>query len=502
MKHIDLLFQENAGKISEDYLADMGLDHIKNILEPELCASFLNVISSPIKCREKISERQNILKDFLEHPGLALTIKKICVEIQQNKCTSTHTDKRDKLKDFKTVLERSMNVSGELLKHLQHRQFCSETLKDLRNQLDCASQTDSIQHRIAELINASVSNNYTLGIEYGSGFKFRGANIYSNKTDKNNNSGNNDGANMTTNIFKLIKNNLKSNSPAQKEPSGFYYPSNYIIEAEIVEIMDKIPMYTGMIITDLNRHILNFCSSLAKQLNFYIACIEIIKYLEGNNIQSVFPEFYNENNKNVDEIHAEALLDFGLIINEKEHIVANDFSDSSGAYYLISGENQGGKTTFLKSLGIAQLFAQSGMKVSAAQYICPVFNNFFSHFPKDEDEDLNYGKLAEELTRIRQSSQLIADNSLALFNESFATTTEIEGYEIACDILRAFSHTNTKIFFVTHNLPLLKKRSELSLSNGVEIKSLVVNGRTYKIIEGEPRESLDTIDFLERLKFA
>jgi len=495
MKTIDLLFSEHAGKVSEDYLADMGLEHIKNILEPELCASFFGVISAPLKNREKILERQNILKDFAEYPGLALSMKKICIEIQQNKCASTHSDLRDKLKDFKMVLERSMSGAEELLKHLKHRNFSSQTLKELCNQLDCGAQVASIQERISKLISASVGGNCVLGIEYGSGFKFRWANIYSGNINNASNGTENDGgANASANIFKLIKNNITSKAPAKKEPTGFYYPNNYILENQIKEISGKTLKYVGMIIDDLNRHILNFCSSLARQLNFYIACLEIMNYLDVKNIPTVYPEFREDDSGR--QISAQDILDFGLIINGGENIVANNFNDAGGAYYLISGENQGGKTTFLKSIGIAQLFAQVGMKVPAVKYSCPVFNNFFSHFPKDEDEDLNFGKLAEELTRINQAATMIADNSLTLFNESFATTTESEGFEIACDILRAFSETSAKIFLVTHNYPLLKERGELNLANGIKIKSLIADGRTYKIIEGEPKENLDTVDII------
>jgi DNA mismatch repair ATPase MutS len=155
------------------------------------------------------------------------------------------------------------------------------------------------------------------------------------------------------------------------------------------------------------------------------------------------------------------------------------------------------------------LFAQAGLKVPAEEYKCPVFNNFFSHFPKDEDEDLNFGKLAEELTRIKKAMPMITDNALVLFNESFATTTETEGFEIASDILRAVHEYETppKILFVTHSYQLLKKRHEVSkmLSHGTKIKSLIVSegksatDRTYKIIEGEPQENINTIGFFDYL---
>jgi len=134
-----------------------------------------------------------------------------------------------------------------------------------------------------------------------------------------------------------------------------------------------------------------------------------------------------------------------------------------------------------------------------------VFGNLFSHFPKDEDEDLNFGKLAEELTRIKKSLPQIADNALVLLNESFATTTETEGFDLASDILRALSETKSKVLFVTHNYLLLKNRREVcgSFANGVKLMSLIVaegespSERTYRIVEGEPGETIHTVDFLD-----
>ena len=95
MKNIDLLFFDNnnyqpadTGNINDFYISDMGLEHIKHLevfFNPEMYDIFINTISKPLTNYEKITERQNILKDFIEFPGIAQKIKSICDEIQKNK---------------------------------------------------------------------------------------------------------------------------------------------------------------------------------------------------------------------------------------------------------------------------------------------------------------------------------------------------------------------------------------------------------------------------------
>ncbi|MCL1857647.1 MAG: hypothetical protein FWF92_00220 [Oscillospiraceae bacterium] len=519
MKNIDLLYFDNknnnyqpadAGRVNDLFISDMGIEHIKNLegfFGSETYNIFINTISVPLTDAEKIKERQNILKDFMEYPGIAQKMKSICDEIKINKCQSPETDAKQRMIDFRNILYSSMDVSHELAKQLTHRDFQSDSLKDLRNQLDCREKTEKVKERINAIVDLCLNDNLVLNIEYGSGFKFKNAYIYSGE--------NNNKQEIKENaILKFFQNRI----PKQKEiVSGFYYNENFLVAEEVEGEKGIIPLiapYFVSVISNLNRHILNFCASLSKHLSFYIACIEIVKFMENNNIKTVYPEFHGGEKG----INAKNLYDFGLLLpkpdqenNNINSVTPNDFDDSGNNIYLISGANQGGKTTFLKSIGIAQLFAQAGLKIPAEEYKCPVFNNFFSHFPKDEDEALNFGKLAEELTRLKKDMPIITDNALVLLNESFATTTETEGFEIAADMLKAVSASETppKILFVTHNYQLLKKRHEIGrlLERETKIKSLIVSegknttDRTYKIIEGEPQENINTAGFLNNLFF-
>ena len=98
---------------------------------------------------------------------------------------------------------------------------------------------------------------------------------------------------------------------------------------------------------------------------------------------------------------------------------------------VITGANQGGKSTCLRSLGIAQIMMQCGMFVPAAQFEGALYRNNFTHFTRREDQSMNSGRLDEELRRMDAIVRQVTKDSLVLLNESFATTTEKEGSVIA-----------------------------------------------------------------------
>ena len=117
---------------------------------------------------------------------------------------------------------------------------------------------------------------------------------------------------------------------------------------------------------------------------------------------------------------------------------------------IITGANTGGKSTFLRSVGLAHLMMQAGMFVAADSFSCEIGNGLFTHYKREEDATMESGKWDEELSRMSDIVNHIKPNSIVLLNESFASTNEREGSEIAGQIVRALLDKNVKVFFVTH----------------------------------------------------
>ena len=124
---------------------------------------------------------------------------------------------------------------------------------------------------------------------------------------------------------------------------------------------------------------------------------------------------------------------------------------------MITGANQGGKSTFLRSLGLAQLMMQAGMFVAAESFTASVSTGIFTHFKREEDATMERGKLDEELGRMSEIAGQIRPGCLLLCNESFASTNEREGSEIARQVIRALTEAGIRVVFVTHLYDLAQR---------------------------------------------
>ena len=191
-------------------------------------------------------------------------------------------------------------------------------------------------------------------------------------------------------------------------------------------------------------------------------------------------------------ISAKNLYDLALASDVDDTVTSNDVSMEKGKILIVTGHNRGGKTTFLKSIGIAQIMAQAGLFVPAEEYLCPVYQGILTHFPSGEDETLGDGKLAEELRRLKKDFHMLKGGGLALFNESFSTTTTKEGAEIGIDVLRAVNESGSHAVFVTHLMELAEKRNVI----GNALSLTTENSYSHRIIEGEPLADIRAYEML------
>jgi len=171
--------------------------------------------------------------------------------------------------------------------------------------------------------------------------------------------------------------------------------------------------------------------------------------------------------------------------------VANMFADLEApgkTLFIITGANQGGKSTFLRSVGLAQILMQCGSFVPATFYCANICDRIFTHFTREEDINLNSGKLDEELLRINNIVNMITPGSLLLMNEPFATTTERDGSKIAEDIITAFYELDIKVLSVTHLYEFCSNLYNKGLEKTTFLRAeRNDNGsRSYCIKTGEP----------------
>ena len=156
-------------------------------------------------------------------------------------------------------------------------------------------------------------------------------------------------------------------------------------------------------------------------------------------------------------------------------VVKNDFEFSKErGIYIMTGPNRGGKTTFTQAVGLIVLMAQNGLYVPCEALSLSPCDNIFTHFPADENQTVNLGRLGEESKRISEIFSLATDKSLLLFNESLATTSFTERLYIAKDVVKALRSLGARTFFNTHMHELAMDLDEINALNGkIKVASLV-----------------------------
>ena len=236
------------------------------------------------------------------------------------------------------------------------------------------------------------------------------------------------------------------------------------------------------------EHILSFFTMLRTELAFYIGCLNLQGQLAQRGEPLSFPRPLAPGERK----HAfHGLYDVCLALTMEQGIVGNDVSASGKDLVLITGANQGGKSTFLRSIGLAQVMMQCGMFVPAESFCANVCESLFTHYKRKEDASMNSGKLDEELSRMSGIVDTITSNSMVLLNESFAATNEREGSEIARQIMCALLEKGIKVFFVTHLYEFAHSFYDKNMENALFLRAeRQTDGiRTFKLLEGEPLQT-------------
>jgi len=246
------------------------------------------------------------------------------------------------------------------------------------------------------------------------------------------------------------------------------------------------------------EHIDSFFNALMVELSFYIGALNLSEKLAELGEPISFPQPAPSNERC---LSFEGLYDICLALTMDQRVVGNDLQADHKELVMITGANQGGKSTFLRSIGIAQIMMQSGMFVPAESFNGNLCERIFTHYKREEDSTMESGKLDEELSRMSDIIDDLSPNSMLLFNESFAATNEREGSEIARQIINALIEQHISIFFVTHLFELANGFYDLEMENAIFLVAERKNNteRTFKMVEGRPLHTSYGIDIYRKV---
>ena len=430
------------------------------------------VILSSLKDINTIRYRQSILKDCLKNPTIIRDLYAIVTESIEN-------EKKNYLSLFSRypagILHRSIDVLEMfvvMLKKLRNiadqyvDQFESEGFRTFFEMIQRELEDDYFDNVENQLKELKFPNGVLISAELGKGNE--GTSYVLRKLQSNGQSW----------IRRLINRKISPYTFCihERDESG---------SRALSELKDRGVNLVANALAQSVDHILSFFQMLHIELGFYIGCLNLYEQLREKGEPVTFPEPMASQPLN----HSfNGLYDICLSLIIAQRVIGNALNADSKDLVIITGANQGGKSTFLRSIGLSQLMMQCGMFVPAEHYCASICDGLFTHYKREEDAAMNSGKLDEELSRMSDIVDHITSNAIILLNESFAATNEREGSEIARQIISALLDKGIRVFCVTHLYELSHGFFSLNLENAIFLRAEreYDGSRTFKVIKGEP----------------
>ncbi|HZU88084.1 MAG TPA: DNA mismatch repair protein MutS [Stellaceae bacterium] len=247
-----------------------------------------------------------------------------------------------------------------------------------------------------------------------------------------------------------------------------------------------------------NDHILSFFRMLRTELAFYVGCLNLYERLAAKGAPVCFPVPVPAAQR---RHTATDLYDVCLELKLGGRAVGNDLAADGKDLVMITGANQGGKSTFLRGIGVAQLMMQSGLFVPGRSYCANLCTGLFTHYKREEDAEMRAGKFEEEVRRVSGIVDRLAPDGLVLFNESFQSTNEREGSEIGRQIVEALLESRVKVFYVTHMYDLAGSLHDRRRDTAAFLRAewRPDGTRTFKILPGAPLPTSHGKDLYDRI---
>ena len=230
----------------------------------------------------------------------------------------------------------------------------------------------------------------------------------------------------------------------------------------------------------INRNIITTeVSDIVREFRFYLLNLDYMARMKVKNFPITFTKFSEDREVNLDDCYDIVLAEKNS--SENKEIVFNDIMKSgTETAIIVTGPNQGGKTTLARSFGQAAYFTAMGLPVAANSAKMPFFDRIYTLFASMTGNTVE-GRLEHELDLIKSTLDSVSKESLVIFNELFTSASTGDALSMMRDLMSRLIAKGAILFVVTHTFELA-----YDSDNYVSLVATVVEDgsfrRTFRLI--------------------
>ncbi|MBQ5518890.1 MAG: DNA mismatch repair protein [Clostridiales bacterium] len=537
-------------KIEDDAFHDLGLDVITKEVssEPREQSIIANILSHLSEDPDVTNYRQDVFDDLKNLPDIREKISELFEKIEFNKQYGVIRKSKDEVEGLWFLMHRLnqyrdyITCVDALKECLGDERIKSQGLKDYRSYIDevyadahfneLKKDLEKLTKETSEIQSVTIGMNLnsrleatSMGIVSVNNKPFKKSNIVSNFADgisgdkiKEGNEWNGDmhyrvvekqgGQSFTGVMTEMIKatnplvrsasssttTSIASGDGIANSPAQFDTVLNRMLDVMAKSLRRTLDKYSEMALSEV--------ADVIPEFIYYIRFIDFLSKIESKGFKLTKPKAVPKGDVSM---QAKGFYNFKLAMNllTPKDLVVNDLVfDNDHTIYILTGANRGGKTTATQGIGLLYALAQGGVYVPADSFEFAPADCIYTHFPADEDQTMDLGRLGEECIRFKEIFTEATDSSLILMNETFSTTSFEEGYYIACDSIKALLTKGARTIYNTHMHKLGIDAEDFSKDFKKKASSLIVKSdggkRSFKLAIAPPEGSSYAADIAKK----